>query len=176
MTSPDKTDPKNIVLIGMPGSGKSTSGVLLAKSLGLSFLDTDLLIQQQEKNLLQNLVDAAGFSGFIETEEKIVSQIRAENCVISTGGSVVYSEKAMAHLQEIGVIIYLDVSFPEIMRRIQNISTRGIALKENQSLENLYKERLPLYEKYAGITISGDNKTIEELVTEIAEKVRKMTA
>ncbi|MBZ3935117.1 shikimate kinase [Methanimicrococcus blatticola] len=163
----------NIILIGMPGSGKSTSGILLAKSLGLSFMDTDLLIQQQEGMLLQDLADSAGFSGFIEIEEKIISQIQVSKCVISTGGSVVYGEKSMAHLKDIGIIVFLDVTFPEIMRRIQNISTRGIALKEGQSLENLYEERRPLYEKYADITVSGDGKTIEELVTEIAENLQK---
>ena len=163
---------KNIVLIGMPGSGKSTSGVLLAKSLGFSFLDTDLLIQQQECMLLQDIVDALGFFGFIEIEEKMISGLQASNCVISTGGSVIYSEKAMNHLKEIGMIVYLDVSFSEIMRRIQNISTRGIALKDGQSLENLYEERRPLYEKYADMTVLGDNKTVEELVTEIAEKIK----
>lgn len=176
----------NIILIGMPGSGKSTSGVLLAKSLGLSFLDTDLLIQQQEGALLQDLVDEKGFSNFIAIEEKIVSQISVSNgadptcgsvipiggSVISTGGSVIYGEKAMAHLKEIGIVIYLDVSYPEILRRIQNISTRGIALKDGQSLEDLYEERRPLYEKYADMTVSGDNKTIEELVTEITEKIQ----
>ena len=158
----------NVVLIGMPGSGKSTSGVLLAKSLGLSFLDTDLLVQQQAGTLLQDLVDEKGFSGFIEIEEKIVSQLKASKSVISTGGSVVYSEKAMSHFKEIGTVVYLEVSFPEITRRIQNISTRGIALKAGQNLEVLYNERLPLYRKYADITVYGDGKTIEELVTEIA--------
>jgi len=163
---------KNIVLIGMPGSGKSTSGVLLAKSLGFSFLDADLLIQQQEGMLLQDIVDALGFFGFIEIEEKMIFGVQVSNCVISTGGSVIYSEKAMNHLKEIGMIVYLDVSFSEIMRRIQNISTRGIALKDGQSLENLYEERRPLYEKYADMTVLGDNKTVEELVTEIAEKIK----
>lgn len=172
MTLFNQSDTKNVVLIGMPGSGKSTSGVLLAKSLGLSFLDSDLLIQQQEGMLLQDLVDTAGFSGFIELEEKTVSNLKAADSVISTGGSVVYSEKSMAHLKEIGTIVYLRVSFPEILRRIQNISTRGIALKEGQSLEDLYEERRPLYEKYADITVSGDGKTIEELVTEIAEIIQ----
>ncbi|WNY23372.1 Shikimate kinase [Methanimicrococcus hongohii] len=162
----------NVILIGMPGSGKSTSGVLLAKSLGLSFLDTDLLIQQQEGMLLQDIVDSAGFSDFIQIEENIISNLQASNSVISTGGSVVYGEKSMNRLKEIGTIVYLDVSFPEIMRRIQNISTRGIALKSGQSLENLYEERRPLYERYADITVSGDNKTIEELVTETAEKIQ----
>lgn len=123
--------------------------------------------------LLQDIVDASGFSGFIEIEEKMISNLQASNSVISTGGSVVYGEKAMKHLKDIGIIVYLDVSFPEIMRRIQNISTRGIALKLGQSLENLYEERRPLYERYADITVSGDDKTIEELVTEIAEKIKK---
>jgi Shikimate kinase len=162
----------NVILIGMPGSGKSTSGILLAKTLGLSFLDSDLLIQQQEGTLLQDIVNQKGFFGFVEIEERIVSNLSAASCVISTGGSVVYSEKSMNHFQKIGRIVYLDVSFSEIMRRIQNISTRGIALKDGQSLKNLYDERLPLYQKYADLTVSGDGKTIEELVTEIAEKIK----
>lgn len=170
----DSSGKENIVLIGMPGSGKSTSGVLLAKSLGLSFLDTDLLIQQQEGMLLQEIADTAGFSGFVEIEEKVISRLQATNCVISTGGSAVYGEKSMAHLKNIGILVFLDVSFPEIMRRIQNISARGIALKEGQSLENLYEERRPLYEKYADMTVTGDDKTIEELVTEIAGKLQKI--
>ena len=122
--------------------------------------------------LLQDIADQFGFSGFIEIEERAVSCVSAVNCVISTGGSVIYSEKSMKRLSEIGTIVYLDVSFPEIMRRIQNISTRGIALKSGQCLENLYAERLPLYQKYAEITVSGDGKTVEELVTEIASKIR----
>jgi Shikimate kinase len=162
----------NVILIGMPGSGKSTSGILLAKTLGLSFLDTDLLIQQQEGTLLQDLINQKGFFGFVEIEERIISEISVSRSVISTGGSVVYSDKSMALLKKTGTIVYLDVSFPEIMRRIQNISTRGIALKSGQSLENLYNERLPLYQKYADLTISGDCKTIEELVTEISEKLQ----
>lgn len=167
-TSVSPSGKTNIILIGMPGSGKSTSGVLLAKSLGLSFLDTDLLIQQREGTLLQDLVDEKGFSGFIEIEEKVVSRLEASKSVISTGGSVVYSEKSMSHFKSIGTIVFLDVSFPEIIRRIRNISTRGIALKAGQNLETLYDERLPLYRKYADITVHGDGKTIEEIVTEIA--------
>jgi len=171
-TAPFPVKKTNVVLIGMPGSGKSTSGVLLAKSLGLSFLDTDLLVQQQAGTLLQDLVDEKGFSGFIEIEEEIVSRLKAFKSVISTGGSVVYSEKAMSHFKEMGIVVYLEVSFPEITRRIQNISTRGIALKTGQNLEVLYNERLPLYRKYADITVYGDGKTIEELVTEIAGRVQ----
>lgn len=165
----EKSNLKNIVLIGMPGSGKSTSGVLLAKSLGFSFLDTDLLLQEQTGMLLQDLVDSKGFFGFIDIEEQILSDLNVSNTVISTGGSVIYGEKSMNRLKQTGIVIFLDVSFPEIMRRIRNISTRGIALKDGQSLENLYIERLSLYQKYADLTISGDNKTIEELVTEITE-------
>ncbi|MCL2863596.1 MAG: shikimate kinase [Methanimicrococcus sp.] len=166
--APSLAGKTNIVLIGMPGSGKSTTGVLLAKTLGLSFSDTDLLIQQREGILLQDLVDVKGFSGFIETEEIIVSGLNVSKNVISTGGSVVYSEKTMSHLKDTGIVVYLDVPFSEITRRIQNISTRGIALKADQTLENLYDERLPLYRKYADVTIFGGSKTIEEIVTEIA--------
>jgi shikimate kinase len=163
--------PKNVILIGMPGSGKSTSGVLLAKSLGFSFVDTDLLLQQHEGMLLQDLIHQRGFLGFINAEEKIVSNLEAAKSVISTGGSVIYSSKSMSRLHEIGRIVYLQVSFAEIKNRIQNISTRGIALKDGQSLETLYNERLPLYEKYADITVLGDGKSIEEVVTEIMEKI-----
>ncbi|MCL2142078.1 MAG: shikimate kinase [Methanimicrococcus sp.] len=163
---------KNVILIGMPGSGKSTSGVLLAKSLGFSFVDTDLLIQQHEGMLLQDLISQKGFLGFVQAEEEIVSNLNAQRSVISTGGSVIYSSKSMSHLRDIGMIVYLQVSFGEIVSRIQNISTRGIALKDGQSLENLFNERLPLYEKYTDITISGDGKSIEEVVTEIMEKIK----
>ena len=163
---------KNVILIGMPGSGKSTSGVLLAKSLGLSFVDTDLLLQHQEGSLLQDLISQRGFSGFIQAEEKIISSLDVKKSVISTGGSVIYSSESMSHLRDIGVIVYLQVSFEEIVNRIQNISTRGIALKDGQSLKNLYDERLPLYEKYADIIVSGDGKSIEEFVTEITKKVK----
>ncbi|MDR2944848.1 MAG: shikimate kinase [Methanosarcinales archaeon] len=172
LNASDKKGKENIVLIGMPGSGKSTTGVLLAKSIGFSFSDTDLLIQRQTNMLLQEIADSAGFSGFIEIEENIISGIQASKCVISTGGSAIYGEKSMARLKEIGIIVFLDVAFPEITRRIQNISTRGIALKAGQSLETLYEERRPLYQKYADIIVSGDNKTVEELVTEIIEKLQ----
>ncbi|MDV0446194.1 Shikimate kinase [Methanosarcinaceae archaeon Ag5] len=164
--------PSNIILIGMPGAGKSTTGVLLAKTLCMSFSDTDLLIQEKTGTPLQDLVDKYGFDGFTKIEEEIISEISPKNTIISTGGSVIYSEKAMKHLQSLGTIVYLNVSFPEIMRRIQNISTRGIALHDGQSLEDLYEERRPLYEKYADITVDGDKKTVEEMVTEIAEKMR----
>ncbi|WNY24559.1 shikimate kinase [Methanolapillus millepedarum] len=162
----------NIILIGMPGAGKSTTGVLLAKTLCMSFSDTDLLIQEQRGVPLQDLVDNFGFAGFTKIEEDVISEISPKNTIISTGGSVIYSERAMKHLQKLGTIVYLSVRFPEIMCRIQNISTRGIVLHDGQTLEELYEERRPLYEKYADITIFGDNKTIEEMVTEIAEKIK----
>lgn len=169
----EKDGQNNIVLIGMPGSGKSTSGVLLAKSLGFSFLDTDLLIQEQEGLLLQDIADCAGFDGFVRIEERSILGLNTSRTVISTGGSVIYSERSMAHLKKLGIVVYLKVSFEEIMRRVRNISTRGIALKEGQDLKSLYQERVPLYEKYADLTVTGDEKTIEETVTEIAARIRR---
>lgn len=128
----------NIVLIGMSGAGKSTLGVLLAKALGMDFIDTDLIIQQLEGRLLQEIIDHEGIDKFMEIEEKIVSELELNNCVISTGGSVIYSNKAMNALKQVGQIVYLHVPYEEIQKRLINITTRGIVMKKGNSLKDVY--------------------------------------
>lgn len=158
---------KNIVLIGMSGAGKSTLGVLLAKALGKHFTDTDLLIQQHTGMLLQQILDTYGIDRFLETEEQTVSSLDCSNCVIATGGSVVYSEKAMRALKQNSVTVYLYVDYEELAGRLSNITTRGIVFKGKNDLHAVYSERLPLYEKYADITVHCSGKSIEESVEEV---------
>ncbi|MFE5320683.1 shikimate kinase [Paenibacillus sp. NPDC056579] len=159
----------NIVLIGMSGAGKSTLGVLLAKALGMDYVDTDLVIQQQEGRLLQEIIDHDGIEAFMEIEESIVSELQRDHCIISTGGSVVYSDKAMNALKQGGQIIYLHVSYEEIERRLTNITTRGIVIKNGNSLKDVYDERVPLYMKYSDKTLDCTNKEIEHCVSELLE-------
>ncbi len=139
----------NLVLIGMPGCGKSTIGVLLAKSMLCEFVDTDLIIQNKHKKSLCEIISEDGLENFKETENEVLSEINCENCVIATGGSAVYCGKGMANLKKNGKIVYLKLSPEEIKKRIKNIRTRGIAMKEGTTIEELYLERAPLYEKYA---------------------------
>lgn len=161
----------NIVLIGMPGCGKSTVGVLLAKSLLSDFIDTDLVIQNIYKKALCDIIAEDGIEAFKQKENAVLSTLSCENCVVATGGSAVYGETAMAHLKENGKIVYLKISPAEIEGRIQNIKTRGIAMKEGTTIAELYAERAPLYEQYADITIDCECLTAEECVNAIAEKI-----
>lgn len=154
----------NIILIGMPGAGKSTIGVLLAKTLGYKFVDTDLLIQEQEGALLQDIINQKGLDEFLQIEERINSNLEYVNTIIATGGSVVYSEKAMEHLKKIGKVIYLELPINIINKRVKNIKTRGVAMQKGQTLEQLYEKRCPLYEKYADAVIEAEGKSMEELV------------
>lgn len=163
----------NIVLIGMPGAGKSTVGVILAKILGLDFLDSDLLIQSQEKRLLIDIIEQDGLESFIETENRINASIMAERTIIATGGSVIYGRAAMEHLREIAVVVYIRLSYHTLKRRLGNISQRGVALRNGQDLCGLYEERCPLYEKYAHVIIDGENKGVEEVLDAIEEKTKK---
>ena len=167
---------KNIVLIGMPGVGKSTAGVVLAKVLGYEFIDADLIIQQQEGKLLREIIAEVGTDGFIEVENRVNSQIEVEKSVIATGGSVVYGKEAMHHLREIGTVVYLKVSYDILEKRLHDIKGRGVVLKDGQDLRGLYEERVPLYEKYADITVCEDNLNVEQTIEKITEQLNKLEA
>ncbi len=160
----------NITLIGMPGVGKSTVGVVLAKACGLSFVDTDLVIQEETGMLLQEIIDQKGLEAFAQIEEDVLSRLDVRGAVVATGGSAVYSDKAMKHLGSMGPIVYLRASCEEIISRINNLDSRGIALKPGYTLETLYAERVPLYAKYADITV--DSFSVAATVATIREGVR----
>ena len=157
----------------MPGVGKSTAGVILAKVLGYQFVDVDLLIQRGENRLLSRIIEEDGVDGFIEIENRVNSGLVAEESVISTGGSVVYGTEAMKHLSDIGIIVYLKLPFEVLERRLNDIAGRGVLLREGQTLKDLYEERTPLYEKYAHITIDETGLGIEETVRRIGEEYGK---
>ena len=162
---------KNIVLIGMPGVGKSTVGVVLAKNLGFGFLDSDLLIQEKHKKLLHELIEEQGIEGFWQIENEVNASIWTDNTVIATGGSVIYGKDAMEHLKQIGTIVYLELSCEELSVRLGDLKERGVTLKQGQDLEGLYQERMPLYEKYADLTIDCEGKMIRDIVQEIKKRV-----
>ncbi len=155
----------NLILIGMPSAGKSTSGVLLAKRIGYGFIDCDLIIQNEERALLADLIRERGPEGFLAIEERVSIGLYASRCVIATGGSVCYSEKAMEHLKTLGKIIYLEVSEKEIMRRLHGFERRGVVMRGNvTTIPQLYAERVPLYEKYADIIVDCNGQSIDETV------------
>ena len=164
---------RNIVLIGMPGVGKSTVGVLLAKALGRYFLDTDVFIQAAQGRSLQEIIDSEGLAAFCKIEEDYATCIDLTNAVIATGGSVVYSEKAMRSLAEHGVIVHLDLPVERIEQRLRNLPTRGVVMEKGQTIRSLYDQRQPLYRKYAQITIDCTDKNHEQIVAEIARIVAK---
>lgn len=163
----------NIVLIGMPGVGKSTVGVILAKVLGYQFLDADLLIQQQEGKLLKDIIKEVGTEGFIEVENRVNAGIRCSKTIIATGGSVVYGKEAMAHLKEIGTVVYLEVPYSTIEKRLSDIRGRGVVLKNGQTLYDIYMERTPLYEKYADLCVCEEGLGIEETVDLLIDKMQE---
>jgi shikimate kinase len=162
----------NIVLIGMPGAGKSTIGVLLAKALKMPFIDTDLLIQQKYNMFLQDIIDKYGIKRFLSIEEEVAVSIDLKNHVIATGGSVVYSDAALKHFKRDGFVVYLKLRFDEIEKRISNISSRGLAKEKDKTLMELYNERIPLYEKYADITVNCSDMNIEASVSEIIKRIK----
>ena len=159
----------NIVLIGMPGAGKSTVGVVLAKRLGYRFVDSDLVIQEQYGKLLHELIDENGVEGFWKIENDVNAGIETDKSVIATGGSAIYGKNAMEHLREISTVIYLQLPYEEVADRLGDLNARGVTLKPGQSLKELYEERVPLYEKYAHATIFCEGKMLREIVAEIVE-------
>lgn len=163
---------KNIILIGMPGSGKSTVGVVLAKIIGFGFVDSDLLIQEQEGRLLPEIMEEEGVDGFIAIENRVNRNIEEKNHVIATGGSAIYGAEAMEHLREIGTVVYLKWTLEEIAERLGDLKERGVVLKDGQGLSQLYEERCPLYEKYAHVTVECSETSVEELAQKIIEAVK----
>ena len=165
---------RNIVLIGMPGSGKSTVGVILAKTVGMDFVDGDILITQREGCTLQEILDERGLDAFLRVEEDTILETDYRGTVIATGGSVPLSEKAMEHLAEHGDFVYIDVPLKELKRRIRNISTRGIAFAPGQTLADIFKLRTPIYRRWADVTVKVDGfeNATEQVVEEIMERLQ----
>lgn len=163
---------KNIVLTGMPGVGKSTIGVILAKELGYQFLDSDLLIQQQEKKLLKDIIAEKGVDGFLAVENQVNASIEVERTVIATGGSAVYGKEAMEHFKETGIIVYLKCSYDALEKRLGDLKGRGVVLKDGQTLRDIYEERSVLYEKYADLIIVEDGMDIEGTLSLVMEALR----
>lgn len=162
----------NIILIGMPGAGKSTVGVLLAKTLGYAFLDTDLVIQQREGALLQSLVDSLGVEAFLDVEADAICSVECRGTVIAPGGSAVCRERAMSHLRALGRIVYLHLPLEELERRLNNISTRGIAMAPGETLADLFAYRAPLYRNYADLTVDVGRQSLEETVALVLRALR----
>ena len=163
----------NLIFIGMPAVGKSTVGVVVAKRLGMRFIDTDLVIQEQEKKLLREIIADVGSDGFLEIENRVNAGIQAENSVISPGGSAIYGAEAMKHFKEIGTVVYLKASSQTIKRRIRSPKKRGVVLRDGQTLRDLYNERIPYFEKYADITVCEDGCRIEETIENVISAVEE---
>lgn len=159
----------SVILIGMPSSGKSTLGVLLARELGYRFIDSDILIQESEGKLLHEIIKEKGIDSFMEIEDKVNSQIIDEKSVIATGGSVIYCENAMEHLRTLGKVVYLKISFEEMCRRLGDYSHRGVIMRHGSALEDMYDERSPLYEKYADVTVDVCNADLARSLNQICE-------
>jgi shikimate kinase len=175
LKDPSGSLPKsNIILIGMPGSGKSTLGSILAKRLGMTLIDTDHVIKEREKRPLQDLIDQYGLRIFIQKESAAILSIHPEHCVIATGGSVVLDFDAMQHLRSLGWIVYLDVPLPKLERRLWNIKTRGIVIKKGQTIRDVYRLRKPLYERYADIIQQTISLSAEQIVDQLIAKLRAL--
>ncbi len=167
-------DRTSIILIGMPGAGKSTVGVVLAKRLGMRFVDSDLIIQEQYGKLLHELIEERGVEDFWELENRVNLSIPTEKSVIATGGSAVYGGEAMEHFREIGTVVYLKLPYDEVEERLGDLNARGVTLRPGQTLGDLYEERVPLYERYARITIDCHGKSLREIVKEIEGQLQNL--
>ncbi len=165
------TKKDNIILIGMPGAGKSTVGVVLAKKIGFKFIDSDLVIQEKYGKLLHELIEENGVEGFWKIENDVNASLDAHKSVIATGGSVIYGQGAMEHLQELGKVVYLKLPLEEVAERLGDLNARGVTLMPGQSLSDLFEERTPLYEKYAHLVIECSGKELREIVMEAAELI-----
>lgn len=165
---------KNIILIGMPACGKSVTGVILAKSLKMNFIDADLLIQERAGKSLQDIINADGIETFKSIEEEVLNAINVKNTVIATGGSAVYYDSAMRHLKENGVVVYIEASLATIKKRLKNIRTRGVAMEKGQTIDSLYEMRVPLYEKYADCTLRSHRYRAENTVEDIISGLEKI--
>lgn len=160
----------NITLIGMPGAGKSTVGVVLAKRMGMDFVDTDLIIQKEYNKTLSEIIDAKGIEGFKKVENDVISKLELDNTIIATGGSAVYGKEAMKHLRDISKVVYIQLSEENIEDRLGDLNERGVVLEDGETLQELYDERIPLYKKYAHIIVNADDMVLREVVKNI-EKV-----
>lgn len=163
----------NIVLIGMPGVGKSTLGVVLAKELGFEFVDADLLIQKREKHLLKEIIAQEGVDGFLKIENDVNAGIQTDKTVIATGGSVIYGAEAMEHLKTIGTVVYLKLDYETLDSRLGSLKGRGVVLRDGQTLKSLYEERVPLYEKYADVIVDEHGLDLETTLIKLLEKIEK---
>lgn len=167
---------QSVILIGMPGAGKSTLGILLAKELGLDFLDTDVAIQVKEQQALQDILEERGYLELRAVEEAVLLETDCHQKVIATGGSAVYSDKGMAYLKSCGPVVYLEVPLEELRRRIHNYETRGIARRPDQSFAELFDERAALYRKYADITVTCDNHGPGEVIEQVMKALKELPA
>lgn len=167
---------ENIVLIGMPGVGKSTVGVILAKILGYQFIDADLVIQERHGKLLKDIIAEEGIDGFVKIENDVNASICSKKAVIATGGSVVYGREAMEHLSEIAIVVYLELDLIGLTRRLGNLKNRGVVLRDGQTLKDIYNERVPLYNKYADIIVNEEHCSIEKTVSKIVKKLEVYSA
>ena len=164
---------KNIVLIGMPGCGKSTTGVVLAKALGYDFVDSDLVIQKQYGKKLEEIIDEVGPDEFNKIEENVNAELELDRTILATGGSVIYGPKAMENLEKQAIILYIKLSYEEIEKRLGSLKERGVSIKDGQTLRDLYNERIPLYEKYADITVDTSGMDVRESVLFIMDEIRE---
>ena len=163
----------NIILIGMPGCGKTTVGIDLAERIGYGYIDSDSVIVAREGKRLSQIIEEVGREGFLDIEAKVNSELCATRCVIATGGSVIYREVAMEHLKKLGKVVYLKLAYETIERRLGDLKARGVALKDGFTLKDLYDERTPLYEKYADVVVELDDRPIEVSVNKVAEAISR---